>query len=64
MEPGRKRLRIGETEPRVLGLPLAWFRSDVPVDTRWARHPYRWLRWRLEVHRRGPYAPPFENYRP
>jgi hypothetical protein len=22
-------------------------------------HPMRWVRWRLEVHRQGPYAPDF-----
>ena len=58
-----KRLRMDETEPRALGLPLSWFRVDEPIDLRWARHPYRWIRWRLEVRRRGPYAPRFEDFR-
>jgi hypothetical protein len=58
-----RKLRMGETEPRALGLPLSWFRTDDPIDLRWARHPYRWLSWRLEVRRRGPYAPRFEDFR-
>jgi hypothetical protein len=62
-EPDRKRLRMDATEPRALGLPLSWFRTDDPIDLRWARHPYRWVRWRLEVRRRGPYAPRFEDFR-
>ena len=54
---------MDEVEPRALGLPLSWFRADEPIDLRWVRHPYRWLRWRLEVRRRGPYAPRFEDFR-
>jgi hypothetical protein len=58
-----KRLRMSETEPRAMGLPLSWFRVDEAIDLRWARHPYRWVCWRLEVRRRGPYAPRFEDFR-
>jgi len=58
-----KRLRMDETEPRAVGLPLSWFRITEPIDLRWARHPFRWVRWRLEVRRRGPYAPRFEKFR-
>jgi hypothetical protein len=43
-EHGGRRLRLGETEPRALGLPLRWFRTSKPIDLRWVRHPYRWLR--------------------
>jgi len=59
----RKKLRMSETEPRAMGLPLSWFRVDEEIDLRWARHPLRWLSWRLEVRRRGPYAPRFEDFR-
>jgi len=55
---------MSETEPRALGLPLSWFRTSESIDLRWARHPYRWLRWRAEVRRDGPYAPRFEDFRP
>jgi hypothetical protein len=58
------RLLMDETEPRALGLPLRWFRTNESIDLRWARHPRRWIGWRLEVWRRGPYAPRFEDYRP
>ena len=64
IEQGGRRLRIDETEPRALGLPLSWFRATEPIDIRWVRHPYRWLRWRSEVRRRGPYAPRFEDFWP
>ena len=55
-----RRLQVGETEQRVLGLPIRWFRSEGNVDTRWVRHPITWLRWRVHVHRLGPYAPEYE----
>jgi hypothetical protein len=64
MEYGGRRLRMDETEPRVLGLPLSWFGATEPIDLRWIRHPYRWLSWRAEVRRRGPYAPRYEDFRP
>jgi hypothetical protein len=63
-EDGGKRLLMDETEPRAMGLPLSWFRTTEAIDLRWARHPVRWIRWRLDVHRRGPYAPRFEDFRP
>jgi hypothetical protein len=63
-EQGGKRLRMDETEARAAGLPLSWFRTTEPIDLRWMRHPVRWLRWRFEVRRRGPYAPRFEDFRP
>jgi hypothetical protein len=61
LEHGSKRLRIDETEPRALGLPLSWF-GTTELDLRWLRHPRRWLKWRAEVRRRGPYAPRFEDF--
>jgi len=64
VDDGTRRLRMSETEPRALGLPLSWFRASESIDLRWARHPYRWLRWRAEVRRHGPYAPRFEDFRP
>jgi hypothetical protein len=64
VEHGGRQFRMDETEPRALGLPLSWFQTTASIDLRWARHPYRWLRWRSEVRRRGPYAPRFEDYRP
>jgi hypothetical protein len=64
LEDRGRRLRMDETEPRALGLPLSWFGTTEPIDLRWIRHPYRWLRWRSEVRRRGPYAPRFEDFRP
>jgi hypothetical protein len=63
-EHGGRHLLMDETEPRALGLPLSWFRTSEPIDLRWARHPYRWIRWRVEVRRDGPYAPHFDDYRP
>ena len=63
-QDGGRRLRIDATEPRALGLPLSWFGTTEPTDLRWVRHPYRWLRWRSEVRRRGPCpAPRFEDFR-
>jgi hypothetical protein len=43
-------------------MPLSWFGAREPVDLRWRRHPYRWLRWRFEVRRLGAYAPRFEDF--
>jgi hypothetical protein len=63
VEQAGKRLLLDETEPRAAGLPLSWFRTTEPIDLRWVRHPYRWLSWRSEVRRRGPYAPRFEDFR-
>jgi hypothetical protein len=57
-----RRFRLDETEPRAMGLPLSWFGTLEPIDLRWLRHPYRWLRWRAEVRRRGPYAPRYEDF--
>jgi hypothetical protein len=59
-EGADRRLRIGETDARVVGLPLEWFRTRTPGDTRWLRHPVRWARWRRQVRRLGPYAPEFD----
>lgn len=58
---GRKWLRVGEVEPRVLGFPRSWFGPRNPLDARWARHPIRWVRWRNEVRRLGPYAADYEE---
>jgi hypothetical protein len=58
-----RRFRLDETEPRALGMPLSWFAAREPIDLRWVRHPLRWVRWRAEVRRRGPYAPRYEDFR-
>lgn len=60
--PGRgfDRWRVGETEPRVAGLPLSWFAWRSEVDTRAVRHPVKWIRWRARLRRLGPYAPDFD----
>jgi hypothetical protein len=26
------------------------------------RHPIAWVRWRIDLHRRGPYAPTFDDF--
>jgi len=62
-EDSGKHFRMDDTEPRAMGLPLSWFRTSESIDLRWVRHPYRWVSWRLEVRRRGPYAPRFEDFR-
>ncbi len=57
---GRWRIDADSTEPRVFGVPRSWLAVRVP-DLRWLRHPVRWTRWRLDVRRRGAYAPTFEE---
>ena len=52
---------VGETEPRFLGMPARWVRPSVAIEARAARHPIRWLHWRVEVRRLGPYARPFDG---
>ena len=63
----------GEEEyHRVLGFraslwPRAMDRSEeVPASggswLRAVRHPIRWVRWRIELHERGPYAPTFSDF--
>lgn len=56
------RIRKNESEQRVLGVPRSWFWTGQAPDLRWVRDPVRWLRWRLEVRRRGPYAPNYEDF--
>jgi hypothetical protein len=60
LEAGHLLPRVGPTEQRVLGLPLSWF-SRRPADFSGLRHPLRWTRWRLQVHRLGPYAPDYKS---
>ena len=43
------------------GVPLSRVGPRPALDTRWARHPVRWLRWRAQVRRLGPYAPDYEE---
>ena len=58
---GRSRPRPSSEQRTVLGLPLSWFAPRPQLDTRWLRHPGRWLRWRAQVRRLGPYAPDYEG---
>ena len=64
----------GEEEyQRFMGFPtsiLPWnaerspgSRAAGPRNYRKLMHPVMWLRWRIAVHRRGPYAPDFEEFR-
>jgi len=60
VEPGQKWARVGDTEPRVAGIPRSWISPAVgKIDTRRIRHPMRWMRWRLQVRRLGPEAPDY-----
>jgi hypothetical protein len=63
----------GEEEyHRVLGFPASlWPRAAERPDgapaaggrvVRAIRHPIAWSRWRMEVRRRGPYAPSFGHF--
>jgi hypothetical protein len=61
VELGRRRLWVEPTEKRVLGLPLTWF-SHAPLDWSGARHPVRWIEWRISRHRNGPYTPAFKEF--
>jgi hypothetical protein len=40
-----------------------WSRATVGRSYRKVVHPVVWFRWRLDVRRRGPYAPDFEGFR-
>lgn len=53
---------VGETEPRILGMPTRWVRPRAEVDARWLRHPVRYMRWRREVRRLGPHARSFDEW--
>ncbi len=65
-----------EEQQRFLGFRtslLPWLESgkeSVPAYGRgsqdtfpWLRHPIEWVRWRIAVRRRGPYAPDFSAFR-
>ena len=56
--PGGWKRGLSTDEQRVFGLPRSWF-VPKPIDIRWMRHPVHWSRWRWQVHRLGPYAPPY-----
>lgn len=49
-------------EPRVLGLPRGALPGLCPEQLHRARHPVAWVRWRIAVHRQGPYAPAFDAF--
>jgi hypothetical protein len=46
----------------IIGLPKRWFTGLRDVDTRWCRHPVKWLKWRSQVRRLGPYAPNYDEF--
>ena len=54
-----------EEYKRYQGLPASLQPQCDPggVDLRWLRRPLIWLRWRVAVRRRGPYAPDFDQFR-
>lgn len=60
---GDWRPRTDDTEQRVLGVPRSWYgpKREAPIDFRWVRHPIRWSRWRVQVHRLGPNALSYED---
>jgi hypothetical protein len=47
---------VGDTEPRVAGLPASWL-SGPTVGLSWLRHPIRQAKSRRQVRGDGPYAP-------
>jgi len=58
----------GDYERRFLGFPRDLFgflrerqRPRTPVHVRRIAHPVRWVKWRRQVHRLGPYAPDFDD---
>lgn len=61
VQPGDWRPRTGGNEQRFLGVPSGWHRESGSPDTRWLRHPLRWAKWRLQVHKLGPYAPDYSD---
>ena len=52
----------GEEPKRVLGMPIPLGWIDLPTfHIGRFLHPVRWMRWRVQVHRLGPYAPDYDN---
>ncbi len=52
----------GEEPKRVLGMPIPLTWIELPTfHVRRLLHPVRWMRWRLQVRRSGPYAPDYDN---
>jgi hypothetical protein len=67
----KMRPRREEEYQRVLGFraslwPWATERPEVEPagenGLKGARHPIAWVCWRIELHRRGPYAPSFGDF--
>ncbi|MGO9150863.1 MAG: hypothetical protein ACLP1E_10640 [Acidimicrobiales bacterium] len=55
-------VREGEEPKRVLGMPIPLTWIDLPrFHMRRFLHPVRWMRWRLQVRRLGPYAPDYDD---
>jgi len=60
MEWRSKAERLQEAEGQhVLGVPQGWIHP--PSDFAAVRHPLRWLKWRREVRRKGPFAPDLDE---
>lgn len=64
VKPGHRWPDFGGDGQQAFGMPVAWLGTRRHLDTRWLRHPARWLRWRAQVRRRGPYAPDFDKLGP
>jgi hypothetical protein len=59
------RITRDDTRPRVMGIPRVEYTGKPlgkPLDLRWVRSPIRWMRWRREVRKQGPYAARFDDF--
>ena len=59
------RIRRDDTRQRVMGIPRVEYTGKPlgkPLDLRWVRSPIRWMRWRREVRKQGPYAARFDDF--
>ncbi len=62
--PAHRVVREGEEPRRVLGFPVPLGLLEAPnFHFRRVVHPARWVRWRLQVRRLGPYAPNYDDFR-
>jgi hypothetical protein len=51
-----------EEQQRFLGFPVSAWSQGTRPDVHSLRHPVAWIRWRLAVRRRGPYAPELKEF--
>ena len=59
------RITRDDTRQRVMGIPRVEYTGKPlgkPLDLRWVRSPIRWMRWRREVRKQGPYAARFDDF--